>query len=174
MFGFGATQRAMCAVVWLGLGAWTASAADSLERPEGVVILRISGDIGSTNVGEEAHFDRAMLESLGEATVETTTIWTEGVQVFSGPTMAAILSAVGVNSGTLTAIALNDYAVEIQVEDLMQGDAILAYARNGAPMPVRDKGPLWIVYPYDADPAYQTEVIYSRSIWQLDRIEVLP
>ncbi|RYH00603.1 oxidoreductase, partial [Salipiger sp. IMCC34102] len=39
-------------------------------------------------------------------------------------------------------------------------------------MQVRDKGPLWIVYPYDDTPEYRSEVIYSRSIWQLDRIEV--
>ena len=40
-------------------------------------------------------------------------------------------------------------------------------------MTLRDKGPLWLVYPYDADTAYQSEVIYARSVWQLDRIEVL-
>jgi hypothetical protein len=41
-------------------------------------------------------------------------------------------------------------------------------------MTVRDKGPLWIVYPYDAKPEYRQELIYSRSIWQLDHIEVKP
>jgi hypothetical protein len=54
------------------------------------------------------------------------------------------------------------------------GGPIVAFARNGAPMPLRDKGPLWIVYPYDSNPDYQSELIYSRSIWQLDRIEVRP
>ncbi|MEC8574513.1 MAG: oxidoreductase, partial [Pseudomonadota bacterium] len=39
-------------------------------------------------------------------------------------------------------------------------------------MSLRDKGPLWIVYPFDSDPAYQTEAIYSRSIWQLEEITV--
>jgi hypothetical protein len=50
---------------------------------------------------------------------------------------------------------------------------MIAFRMNGAPMSVRDKGPLWIVYPYDSDPRFQTEIIYSRSIWQLDRLEVL-
>ena len=40
-------------------------------------------------------------------------------------------------------------------------------------MSLRDKGPLWIVYPFDSNPSYSTEVTYARSIWQLDRIEVL-
>ena len=41
-------------------------------------------------------------------------------------------------------------------------------------MTVRDKGPFWIIYPFDSNPDYQSEVIYSRSIWQLNRLEVLP
>ena len=42
----------------------------------------------------------------------------------------------------------------------------------GAPMSVRDKGPLWIVYPYDQNTDYQSEVVFSRSIWQLNRITI--
>ena len=51
---------------------------------------------------------------------------------------------------------------------------MIAYERNGAVMSVRDKGPLWIVYPYDSNPDYQTEEIYARSIWQLEKITVKP
>ena len=50
--------------------------------------------------------------------------------------------------------------------------ALLAFERNGKPMSVREKGPLWIVYPYDSDAKFQSEVYYSRSIWQLDRLAV--
>jgi hypothetical protein len=39
-------------------------------------------------------------------------------------------------------------------------------------MSLREKGPLWIIYPFDSSPEYQTELTYSRSIWQLNRIEV--
>jgi hypothetical protein len=27
-----------------------------------------------------------------------------------------------------------------------------------------------LIYPYDKKPEFQTEVVYSRSIWQLSRI----
>ena len=50
------------------------------------------------------------------------------------------------------------------------GGPIIAYERNGKEMSVRSKGPLWIVYPYDSNPSYKTEAIYSRSIWQLEGI----
>ena len=39
-------------------------------------------------------------------------------------------------------------------------------------MPVDDKGPLFIVYPYDSDPVLQTEKFYSRSAWQVAQIIV--
>ncbi|CAN0586856.1 unnamed protein product, partial [Ectocarpus sp. 12 AP-2014] len=63
--------------------------------------------------------------------------------------------------------------VEVPVEDAVEDGPIIAYLSNGKPMSVREKGPLWIVYPYDSDPKFQTEVIYSRSIWQLDRLEAI-
>jgi len=40
-------------------------------------------------------------------------------------------------------------------------------------MSVREKGPLWVIYPYDSDAKFRTEVIYSRSIWQLDRLAIV-
>jgi len=50
---------------------------------------------------------------------------------------------------------------------------IVAYQLNGAPMSRRNKGPLWIVYPFDQNVDYQNETTYSRSIWQLAHIVVI-
>jgi len=38
---------------------------------------------------------------------------------------------------------------------------------------VRDKGPLFMIYPFDAQPELRSAVYYSRSVWQLSEIEVL-
>jgi len=116
-------------------------------------------------------YDRAALEALGETEFTTTTIWTEGPQTFTGVPLNVLLADAGIATGTLSARAINDYAVEIPVDEALEDGPIVAYTRNGAPMSVRDKGPLWLVYPYDSDPAFQTEVVFSRSIWQLDRLE---
>ncbi|MEE4295919.1 MAG: hypothetical protein V2J20_04800 [Wenzhouxiangella sp.] len=43
---------------------------------------------------------------------------------------------------------------------------------DGAPYSVRQKGPLWIVFPYDQDPRYRTEAVYALSIWQLTDVRV--
>ena len=39
-------------------------------------------------------------------------------------------------------------------------------------MPVRDKGPLFIVYPFDSDPALKSRTFYGRSVWQVAKLVV--
>jgi hypothetical protein len=151
-----------------------ATRADTLPPPSAEVVLTVSGDIAVTNRDGAAVFDRAMLEAMAVEEFTTTTTWTEGPQVFAGVPLHDLLARLGVTEGTLRAVAVNDYAVDIPVSDAVEGGPIIAYRLNGAPMSLRDKGPLWIVYPYDARREYRSEVIYSRSIWQLERIEVRP
>ena len=146
---------------------------DDLPVPAGEVVLTISGAISITNNEDTAVFDLAMLQAMPVTTFVTTTVWTDGPQEFSGLELADLAAALGIEEGTLRATAINDYAVDIPVSDAVEGGPILAYSQNGAIMSVRNKGPLWIVYPYDSNAAYKSEVIYSQSIWQLDRIEVL-
>ncbi len=146
--------------------------ADDLAAPTGEILLTVTGKIGVTNQGETAVFDLDMLKVIGEETFKTTTPWTEGEQSFTGVSLAALMKAVGVTEGTLTAKAINDYAVEVPVADAVEDGPIIAYLQNGKPMSIREKGPLWVVYPYDVKEDYQAEVIYSRSIWQLSSIEV--
>ena len=43
---------------------------------------------------------------------------------------------------------------------------------NGKAMDVRNKGPIWIIYPIDEFPELKTEEISGRSIWQLDKLLV--
>ncbi|GHF59113.1 oxidoreductase [Seohaeicola zhoushanensis] len=148
--------------------------AGDLPAPTGEILLTISGQITETNGDGLARFDRAMLETLAPVTIETTTIWTDGKQSFTGVPLARLMEMVGAKGEVAKATAINDYAVDIPSEDWIESGPIVAYLNNGASMSVRDKGPLWVIYPYDSKPAYQTEVIYSRSIWQLDRIEVTP
>jgi len=142
--------------------------ADSIPAPTGDVILTVTGV-----ENEPVQFDRESLSSLGLETVETMTIWTEDTQSFEGVSLKSITDALGVESGTLLATAINDYTVEIPVADAVENGPIIALTLNGENMSIRDKGPLWVIYPYDSSAEYRTEVIYSRSIWQLDRIEVV-
>jgi hypothetical protein len=144
--------------------------ADSLAAPTGKVLLTVSGKIAAFNDGTVARFDRQMLEALGLTSVTTTTPWYDGPMTFEGVLMTTLMGAVRASGETAVATALNDYETKIPVEDFTRFGVILALKRNGEYMPVRDKGPLFIVYPFDSDPTLRTQKYYSRSAWQLSRL----
>jgi len=152
----------------------TSSMAQSIPAPEGPVLLTITGQIEVTNVDDTLQLDRAALTELDDSTVQTTTPWTDGNHEFQGVSLLTLTELLGVSDGTLMATAINDYTIEIPVADAVEDGPIIAYLKDGNPMSIREKGPLWVIYPYDSSPDYRTAVIHARSIWQLDRIEIRP
>jgi hypothetical protein len=57
-------------------------------------------------------------------------------------------------------------------DDAQRHDVIVARLLDDKPMAVRDKGPLFVIYPFDARPELRNAIYYSRSAWQLRTIEV--
>ena len=127
---------------------------------------------GTSNPDKQLAFTMAELEALPQVTFDTSTVWTDGVQQFSGPALKTVLEQAGFEGETVKARALNDYVIDIPVSSLKENAPIIATRIQGAPFPRREKGPLWVVYPFDSAAEFQTEMVYGRSIWQLNRIEV--
>lgn len=146
--------------------------AEGLQNPSGKPILTISGQIESTNVGDSAAFDRSMLEALEMVSFETMTPWYDQPVKFEGVRLDKLMALVGATGDRVRAVALNDYVTEIPISDFSEYGPIVALKRDGEYMPVRDKGPLFVVYPYDSDPALQSQTYYSRSAWQLSQLIV--
>jgi hypothetical protein len=57
------------------------------------------------------------------------------------------------------------------MEDL-EFEPILATKMDGHVLTIRDKGPLWIVYPRDAYKVLQDAKYDYRWVWQLNKIHV--
>ena len=150
------------------MGMWCA-AATAFSPPEGPVLLSVTGH---PNVPGPVEFDRALLAELPVLEFSTTTIWTDGTQTFTGVPLAALLDHLGVAPETVRLIAANDYAVDFPVETATETYPVLAFEQNGTAMSLRDRGPIWLVYPYDSDVRLRSEVIFSRSVWQLVTIEL--
>lgn len=147
--------------------------AGDLPALSGPVLLTVTGlDLATYPTGT-AEFDLPMLQALGAEKITTTSIWTDGPHEFTGVPLQTLEQYLGITAPTLSLHALNDYAVQMPASEVEPGAPILAYMMDGAVMPVRDKGPLWLIYPYDSGARYRTDTFFSRSVWQLDRIDVL-
>lgn len=146
--------------------------ADTLPAPKDRPILTVSGKIRNFNVGETAVMDRAMLESLGMTTIETHTPWYDQTARFEGPLMTRILDYVGAYGDRVMALALNDYATEIPISDFTRFGTIMAMKRDDVYLNVREKGPLFVVYPYDSDSELKQQKYYGRSAWQVAQLIV--
>ncbi len=121
----------------------------------------------------QVDLDMAALEALPQVSFATSTVWTDGTHQFSGVPLKALLAAQGITGGAVKAIALNDYSVTIPVDSLEDTAPILATRIDGKTFSRREKGPIWLIYPFDAAERFRTELIFGRSIWQLRRLEAI-
>lgn len=133
------------------------------------VVLTIDGAIEG---GKPVDFTLAQLEALGTKTIVTATPWTEGTPTFEGVPMSALLEHVGAKGETAEVMALNNYQTSIPISDFTDFPVILALKMDGNYMTVRNKGPLFVMYPFDDDPSLKTELYFSRAAWQVRTITI--
>ena len=161
----------------LSLGQPRDGWAGDLPPPSGAPILTVTGAIAVTNatVGNgktAAVFDRAMLEALPKTTIRTTTPWTEGERNFEGVRVRDLLQRLGAKGSSVSVSAIDDYHIDIPMEDFATFEVLVVYAIDGVNLPDDDKGPLWIVYPFSSDPTLNKDIYFARSVWQIDRMVV--
>jgi hypothetical protein len=150
--------------------AWPAAA---LDAPTGKVILTVTGQITVRNIADAAQFDLAMLEKLPQTSFHTKTPWYPEPRKFTGVRLRDLLAALGAQGrASVSAEAINDYRAVIPAEDFNEYDVLVAWHLDDAPMLVRDKGPLVIIYPFDAHAKLRSAVRYGRAVWQLKALDV--
>lgn len=151
----------------------TNSTPSPLEAPKGPVLLTVTGRFSNKNCGETAVFDLEMLERLERGVITTTNPWMRGTNEFSGPYFSALLTAVGATgTNPVVLTALNDYIGSVPHDDINSLGLILATRRNGKLLKVREKGPLFVVYPFLQKPEIFDEIHFCRSVWQIKTIEI--
>jgi hypothetical protein len=165
------SARSFCGIA-MGLAVLAVTPAHALDKPSGRVILTIEGSISQANHGQQAQFDMQMLEKLPQHSFSTKTPWYPDAVTFTGPLLRDVLAAVGANGAKITAVALNDYKTEIPFDDATRHDVIIARLMNNRPMQVREKGPLFIVFPFDAKAELRSELYYNRAAWQLNVLRI--
>lgn len=157
-------------------GSLVARAAQPASAaPRGRVLLTVSGAVSRPNVAEgppRHQFDAEMIDALPVRTVRTHTPWHKGLVEFTGPSLADVLEAAGAQGQIAQMTAVNDYQVRMPLAEVLPHRPILARRANGVVLAVRDKGPLFLIFPFDDVAELRTDLYQSRSIWQLKDIEV--
>lgn len=143
------------------LACWPVGAAD--------IVLTIDGKTQGESIFE---FSLSDLEAMPSASVTTDTPWHDNAVTFTGVRLADLMTVVGADGATAYVVALNDYAVEVPIADFEAFGVILALKADGAYMPVDDKGPLFVIYPFDANPKLNSEEYFMRAVWQVKSITV--
>lgn len=132
----------------------------------------------SLRLGERLiELDRAQLAALPQHRVQTSTAWTDGKKVFEGPLMRDVLALLGLSATSVQSVTLqawNDYEVEVNAADYYQWDVVLAHSMDGQPLTLRDRGPLWVVYPRDDFAPLQDSRFDHRWVWMLRTIIAKP
>ena len=92
---------------------------------------------------------------------------------FVGPLARDVVAAMGAGAGdVVTLTAVNDYAIDVPVDDFLEYDVIFAHSADGKRLSTRDKGPIWVVYPMTDFPELQDPIYNGRIIWQLVSVDL--
>ncbi|MDD2730321.1 molybdopterin-dependent oxidoreductase [Malikia sp.] len=134
--------------------------------------LQIDGAISPPDGGQLIQLDASVLRVLPQYNVTTHTPWHDGAVTFGGPRLEDLLELLKPAGKTLHITALNDYSVDIPLSDLQRYQPVLAWQLNGQAISVRNKGPLFLIYPFDSYPELHNQLYYGRSIWQVRRITI--
>lgn len=165
--------RALAAtVLFVQLAACSAAHACNLPPPKADVQLTVGGMINECNDGLEVRLDRAMIDALPHREIKTANPWDQETAVYEGVLLRDLMTYVKADGKTATFSALNDYRSDIALADMEKYDVILAFKRNGVDLPVRDKGPFFVVFPFSDVPELANEARYAQSVWQVSRITV--
>ncbi len=154
-------------------GAWAGWPLSTWAQPGQPVVLTLTGRLRKPGPHGRVDFDMPTLAALPQHSFRTRTPWFAQPRTFSGPLLRDVLATAGAQGSGLRLTALNDYSVDMPFDDPQRYDVVLARLLDGQPMGVRDKGPLFVIYPFDHADGLHNVIFYSRSAWQLRTIDVL-
>lgn len=151
----------------------TLQTGTTIPQPEGEVILTVSGKIGTTNADNAIVMDRSMLEAVGLVEYHVQDPFANHDILYRGVLMRDLLKLWQMDEEVkvIRFIALNDYQIDIPVEDFSNYPVLFALQADGVYMEPDYQGPAMLVYPLD-NYDFDLITIKRRWIWQIKRIEL--
>lgn len=150
------------------------TAGDVIPAPTGEVILTIFGDIGATNSGDMLELDMRTLELLGLVKYTVNDPWLNATNTYTGILISDLSKVLGSSSAatSLHITALDDYQVDISLEDAEKWPILLATQNNGSYMDVENSGPTRVIFPYDTYSEIDQIAYKDYWIWNIKTVEI--
>ncbi len=149
------------------------AAGDDIPPLNNPPILTVSGRIDANDNAEVIEFDVATLESLGVVEYTVQDPFEDRPITYRGVLMSDLLDVLQIEDGatTLEVLALNDYQIDVPIEEMYEYPVIFAMMADGQYMQPSDLGPAMLVYPYDHFRFDRAEY-NSRWVWQIASLTV--
>ncbi|MET2900706.1 oxidoreductase [Vibrio rotiferianus] len=113
------------------------------------------------------------IETLPITSYVTELPWLESPAVFEGVTLSTLLrQAFGEVPKRVELRALNDYHANLNREDILRYEPIVAYKKDNKYIQIRDKGPFWLIYPISRFPEIDVSHYHSQMVWQLNSVKI--
>ncbi|SEO31719.1 hypothetical protein SAMN05216227_10951 [Pseudorhodobacter antarcticus] len=142
----------------------------SLSEAQTILTRIVSSSDGNQ---VKTDFTREDLAALPQTTVVTENDYVDTKATFTGLLVRDLFEEGSIKpDSNLVLTALNDYAVTIPASDVLDYDVILATTMDGKEMSVREKGPVWIIYPMSDHEKLRDASYNDRLIWQLSSVEL--
>ncbi|PSJ44011.1 molybdopterin-binding protein [Zobellella endophytica] len=139
------------------------------------VILTVSGNIlWQGQPHERLDYTLKELQAMPQRVITTSHPWGQQPHTYRGPDLVALMSSLFGHARikTLYLEALNGYSISVDWQKLAPFQPVLAWQENGRVMSRREKGPLWLVLPFDQVPELQQADFLHFMTWQLRQIKV--
>lgn len=174
LFAAGCSMWGPSETVYQTVSVPTLSPGEAVPVPENEVILTVTGKIGVPNQGDAILMDQQTIEEVGLVEFEVHDPFENRPILYRGVLMSDLLELwqVADDVDTVRLTALNDYQVDVPIEDFQQYPVLFAMQADGVYMESSYRGPAMLVYPLDQ---YDLDIvsIKSRWIWQIASVELL-
>ncbi|MBP0614261.1 hypothetical protein [Jiella mangrovi] len=126
------------------------------------------------NSGRSMSYSRNDLLQMRQTRFRTAAPFMQPASLMEGPSVAELLDvfAPGESFRRIEIAALDSYVATADVTKLVADGAIIAVKRDGALLPIADKGPACLIFPFDDRPALKDKRHYGLCIWQIVEIRL--
>ena len=129
----------------------------------------------TTRSGDATKLSRMDLAALPQTAFTTTFPWSKTPRRLEGPSIADLVDRFDPErrASTIEFVALDAYLVSTEIDRLVRDEALLALRQDGAYLPVADKGPALLMFPFTDRPELDDKAHGSLCIWQIVEIRLV-